>query len=99
MLGGVWWMGFVGLQPGWRCPGFPCHTVIQLTSVLPSPTEKNSLDTELIALAKKLFQRQAGCEAPWQGKAGFGSLPVPPCHSPLGAGICAGPFSSLTRRD
>lgn len=59
MLGGVWWMGFVGLQPCWRCPGFPCHTVIQLTSVLPSPTEKNSLDAELIALAKKKIISEA----------------------------------------
>lgn len=28
--------------------------MIQLTSVLPSPTEENSIDTELIALAKNI---------------------------------------------
>lgn len=62
-------------------PRFPCHTMIQLNSVLPSPTEKNSLDTELIALPKNVL-RQAGSEVRLAGEGWIwqppgASLPQP----------------------
>lgn len=96
---GVWWIGFVGLQPALRCPGFPAmprSNWLPCWQALQESRQENSTDAELIAESPPRFPKAAGSEARWQGKAGFGSLMVSPCHSPVDPGICVAPFISLT---